>query len=283
METSCAILGIGEIGVDAVQTVFQLLLTDGDVESPDGAVGALIVRDAAGVCGAGTQCAPISMADDIGQILAQQDLVLLISDVSDNRSTATVARIIEQALSAAEVPYFVISAATGGSFEQAPQKVAHLRGEAHAAISLRKSNLEIPLGEELARTSLALLPFAMLGRTRACLDFCDLADLVSTVHGNVRVSITRLPVAALDGMLPEDQFLEMMADLHTAPSGVYLAVGGRPDRLMDELENACASMLSAIDTAFPEDAPGVLFSFSCFLDETLGDHVEVVTCFSSAQ
>lgn len=277
MEMSHALFGIGRYSHLAVLHIGATLNLEDALPPVADRAGLLITPSA--ISSADTKIF-VRQIQGLSDLVTPPNLVVLIFDIGDCQAADHASQFIEQATSSAT--HWLVVCANSGYPTNHSQVIPDglFERHAHAIIILRSSPLRIPFPEQISRAVLALLPFAMKGVSRACLDFCDLADVLSVIQGYACMNISRIPATRLYDNSSNNPFLSLASDLPCAPTGAYLALGGRAEKLLDQLETASSALATAMETAWPFENSYSALVPSCFLDETLGEQLEIVTVLS---
>lgn len=277
MEVSYAVFGFGHSAAQAVQHIGTMLSPNDAAFSLNDRNGLLITQEYLVRPEPTLSLRPIA---DLDNLIRPAALVVIVLDRSDRIVADDVRRIVD-ASTVSDTSCLIVhiaSANPAASWRATPVELLSLH--AHAVITMMASRLYIPLPEQIARSILSLMQFAMRGKSRALFAFCDLADVLWAIQNYACLYVFRIPAPYLRDDAFGGPFQPLVTTLPCAPERTYLAVSGCEEGLLDYFEKAHASLANTINTVWSVEHPQSAIVPTVFVDDSLGDQLEFVTCFS---
>lgn len=155
-----------------------------------------------------------------------------------------------------------------------------LRRLADAVLTVGRSAGNTTLAKSVERLVIALISSQGFG-AHHFFHWCDIADLREVLRGNMLVDVRGVPYTDSPERVPGKLFEGTLRDVPADSRRMFLAVGGLYERFaLEQCEKIFAAFSDATVSVFGSGAEDIVFVHAAYIDNSLKDYIEVVTCIA---
>lgn len=277
----CVLIGCGFKAIEVVQSISSALQEGYVTAAGQDGIGFLALsrsdRDA------GMECRSIY---DISDSFETPLWRIVLVDQCDSRSIAEAIEVCRRSHHDDVYLSIVVKVSGVGCVDYGmaihSEGMDELRRLADAVLTVGRSAGNTTLAESVERLIIALISCQGFG-AHHFFHWCDIADLREVLRGDMLVDVGRVSYADSPGLVLGKLFEGMLSDIPADSRRMFLAVGGMSERFtLEQCEKIFAAFSDATVSVFGNGAKDVMLVHAAYIDNSLKDYIEVVTCIALA-